>query len=417
MTPEREAALRFLLEKPAEYGNMLGYSLLTDLHNGWIRRFLTARGDMTLQAHRGSYKTTAVGVALTELLILCPTVNIMFIRKTDTDVKPVLKEVRKNLEHPVTRALYRQLTGKRLALPVKTATEITTSAYRGVSGNAQLLGIGTKSSITGKHADIIFTDDIVNLEDRKSRAEREATIAFYHELRNIKNRNRWSRIVNTGTPWHRDDAFTVMPSPLRFDCYTTGLMTRAQVEEIRGEMPPSLFAANYELKHIASEKALFTEAPRYTADATVLRDGVAHIDAAYGGEDGTAFTCARRRGDTIYIYGKLWQRHVDAVLDEAIAEAQRLMCGPIHCESNADKGFLAREITAKGAQAATYFEWENKYIKIAQNLRKWWKKIVFVEGTDAEYIDQIIDYTEDAEHDDAPDSAATVIRYLDGLKG
>ena len=39
--------------------------------------------------------------------------------------------------------------------------------------------------------------------------------------------------------------------------------------------------------------------------------------------------------------------------------------------------------------------------------------IVFVRGTDAEYINQILDYTEQAEHDDAPDSAASVCRRLD----
>jgi hypothetical protein len=52
----------------------------------------------------------------------------------------------------------------------------------------------------------------------------------------------------------------------------------------------------------------------------------------------------------------------------------------------------------------------NKYIKITTFLRKWWPRIVFLEGTDPEYIDQILDYTE---HDDAADSAACVCRILD----
>ena len=42
-----------------------------------------------------------------------------------------------------------------------------------------------------------------------------------------------------------------------------------------------------------------------------------------------------------------------------------------------------------------------------------YKIIVFLrEGTDPEYIRQILDYTEAAEHDDAPDSAACVCRVL-----
>ena len=38
---------------------------------------------------------------------------------------------------------------------------------------------------------------------------------------------------------------------------------------------------------------------------------------------------------------------------------------------------------------------------------------MWLEGTDADYIAQIMDYTEDAGHDDAPDSAACMCRYYD----
>ena len=96
-------------------------------------------------------------------------------------------------------------------------------------------------------------------------------------------------------------------------------------------MAPSLFAANYELRHIASEDALFKSAPRFTDDAGMLRDGIAHIDAAYGGGDSTAFTCGCRIGDTIYLYGRLWHAHVDTVIDAILSDSDRLLCGPIYC--------------------------------------------------------------------------------------
>jgi hypothetical protein len=41
-----------------------------------------------------------------------------------------------------------------------------------------------------------------------------------------------------------------------------------------------------------------------------------------------------------------------------------------------------------------------------------WKDVIFVEGTDEDYIQQIEDYNENAEHDDAPDSLASLIRKL-----
>ena len=164
---------------------------------------------------------------------------------------------------------------------------------------------------------------------------------------------------------------------------------------------------------VASEGALFTTYPEYTDDVTLLRDGIAHIDAAYGGEDYTAFTCAKRQGDKIFVYGRVWRKHVDLVLDTCIREATRLMCAPILTESNADKGYLAKEIIRRNYSSRTYNESMNKYLKISTFLRKWWSNIVFLDGTDKAYISQIMSYNEAAEHDDCPDSLANIARYYD----
>lgn len=163
----------------------------------------------------------------------------------------------------------------------------------------------------------------------------------------------------------------------------------------------------------ASEGALFTTYPQYTSDATLLYNGVAHIDAAYGGSDGSAFTCARRDGDTIYMFGRLRNAHIDTLMGFYSSEARRLRCAPILLERNADKGFVGKEMKRMGDIVRLYDEHENKFMKIATFLRKWWKNIVWLEGTDKAYIEQIMAYTEQAEHDDAPDSASCLCRYFD----
>ena len=206
-----------------------------------------------------------------------------------------------------------------------------------------------------------------------------------------------------------------MPNIERYDCYQTGLISKEQLEQLRQSMAPSLFAANYELKHIASSEVIFETSPRFTNDPMCLRDGVAHVDAAYGGSDYTAFTCGKLDWDTgtMYLYGKIWHKAVDKVMDHIIQEAKRLMCEPIKCEKNGDKGFLIKQFLEREVYASGYTESMNKFVKICTYLKKWWPKIVFLEGTDPEYIDQILDYTENAEHDDAPDSAACVCRLLE----
>ena len=297
-----------------------------------------------------------------------------------------------------------------LKLNVDNATEIMTNLTTDIKGTSQLVGIGTGSSLTGQHYDYIFTDDIVNVKDRMSRAERERTRTVYQELINIKNKG--GKIFNTGTPWHKNDAFELMPEPERWDWKATGIFDEAEIEEIRASMSPSLFAANYELKHIASEDVIFDTANTGGELAKIMNAPIVHVDTAYGGEDYTALSICKKTENKYYIYGRLWHKAVDECMDEIIKERKRLLAGKIYCETNADKGYLAKAFRDRGERVSTYAETMNKYIKIVTHLKGDWKDVVFVEGTDNDYIEQILDYNEFAEHDDAPDSAASAIRIL-----
>ena len=403
--------LQELLDHPDEIGRQVGFADLTPLHGEWIWEMVFGEEDYTLQAHRGSYKSSCLAVAIALILIIYPDRNIIFIRKADNDVSEMLSMVSKILRTDLFMALVMNIHRKVLAIGPEGAEHLSTNLWTSPMGAYQLLGIGLRASITGKHAYYVITDDICNLNDRISRAERERTKLQYDEYQNIRNRG--GRIINLGTPWHKDDVFSKMPNIHRYDCYHTGLLSPEKIEGLRASMAPSLFAANYELKHIAAEDAFFETPPKFTEDESLLYDGISHIDASYGGRDYTAFTCSRRRGDTIYVYGRLWHGHVEKVLDEIILEADRLRCWPMYCEDNGDKGFLAREIFMREKWSNSYTEHQNKVIKITSYLRKWWPNIVFLRGTDPDYINQIMDYTEQAEHDDAPDSAAVSCRYWD----
>ena len=425
----RAEAVRFLTRHPEKFGQMVGFTKLKALHGKWMRRMLDITApDMTLQGHRGAYKTTCLSIVLALILVLLPNKRTLFARKTDDDVKEIINQVRKILTSPQVAYFVQVIYGVALKLTADNAMEISTNLTTDARGTSQLVGMGIGGSITGKHFDFIFTDDIVNMKDRKSKAERERTKLIYQELLNIRNPG--GRIINTGTPWHKEDAFMLMPEAEKWDCYSTGLLSKEEIEALRQSMAPSLFAANYELVHIAAEDALFKDAPVFITKARaeeilgkdsdpedLFRDGIAHIDAAYDGEDYTAFTCGKRIGGKIYMYGRMWRKHVDTVLDYCIAETRRLMCGSVWCEKNADKGYLAKEISGRGQPAAPYTEKENKYVKISTFLRKWWRDIEWLEGTDTAFLNQILSYTEDAEHDDAPDSAACVCRILDRQSG
>jgi predicted phage terminase large subunit-like protein len=205
-----------------------------------------------------------------------------------------------------------------------------------------------------------------------------------------------------------------MPAPERFSCYheeIAKIISEEELAKIRESMLPSLFSANYELRFVASEDVIFTN-PQTGADPAKVEQGTAHIDAAYGGEDYTAFSIVRKDGDTYYVYGRLWRKHVDDCEDKIIELRERFNAGKILCEDNGDKGYLAKSLRRRGERVSLYHENMNKHLKITSYLKGVWKNVVFVAGTDEEYINQICDYTEDAEHDDAPDSLASLVRVL-----
>lgn len=406
----RSEAIEFLILHPYKLGHLLGFTKLTPLHNKWIRDMIVKdKPDGTLQAHRGSFKTTCVSIALAIICVLFPNDRCLFLRKTDADVKEVITQIKKILLSPYMQEFVKAIYGTEVVLVVDNASEVMTNLSVDIKGSSQIVGIGSGASITGKHFDRIFTDDIVNLQDRISKAERDRTKIIYQELQNLKNRD--GRIYNTGTPWHKEDAFSIMPEAKRYDCYATGLIDNETLEEIRHKMTGSLFAANYELRHIASEEVLFTN-PQTGADSSKVEQGDIHVDAAYGGEDYTAMTLIRKEGRTYYVLGRLWHKHVDDVEDEIIAIRKAYNAGRIFCEDNGDKGYLAKQLRMKGERVSTYHEGMNKFLKISSYLKAEWENIVFVNGTDQAYIDQVCDYYEEAEHDDAPDSLASMVRKL-----
>lgn len=410
MREEKRRYLDLLYYEPYKIGHWVGFKDLTALHNEWLRSFLYSENDQTLLAHRGSYKTTDLSLFLAIHMVLKPNENVMFFRKTDTDVIEVITQAQKILTSPIMQKIVSSLYETDLIFIKSNNSEIHTNLCTSAKGVSQIVGLGIGTSITGKHADIVVTDDIVNLKDRISRAERERTKTQYMELQNIKNRT--GRFINTGTPWHKEDAISIMPNVRKFDCYSTNLISKDKLKTIRESMTDSLFAANYELKHIADKDTMFKN-PQFTDDESLIYNGICHIDASYGGADGTAFTIAKRTPAGFILLGKRWNKHIDDCLNEIAQLRSKYKAGTVFCEDNADKGYLRKELNKQGINASGYHESMNKFVKISTYLKASWSKIKFLEDTDSEYINEILDYTEFAEHDDSPDSAASIIRKFE----
>ena len=52
MTNEAKRYLDLIIDEPVKMGHWLGFTDLTDLHNGWLKLMMFSKQDETLLAHR-----------------------------------------------------------------------------------------------------------------------------------------------------------------------------------------------------------------------------------------------------------------------------------------------------------------------------------------------------------------------------
>ena len=80
MNKEAKQCLDLIIDEPIKIGHWLGFKDLTKLHNDWIKMIMFSKEDETLLAHRGSYKTTCISLAISILIgiIIC---YMLYIKK------------------------------------------------------------------------------------------------------------------------------------------------------------------------------------------------------------------------------------------------------------------------------------------------------------------------------------------------
>lgn len=402
-----------LIKHPHLLGHYLGYARLTELHSTWIKLCWMSKKDFSLQAHRGSYKTTAVMViGCIWWMLFHFNDRILIIRKDFTAASDILKVVSRLMASPKMHTLFIEIYGFDYNTTVDRSDKWSWSLKETETREGNINAFGMSPNITGSHGDKVLCDDIITLKDRLSQAEREKTIEYIRELRsNIVDPGQ--PVIFTGTPWHKMDGWSVLPEPVKYTIDDTNLeaFTPEHIQHVRETTTPSLFAINYKLLHIASENQMFVN-PRF-GEWDYSYSCVGHIDAKYEGTDTGALTFFSEIDDPEFKYqaiGFKFDCHVDDYMQTIEMLYYKFHCSAIYKEKNDDKGYVSKRLNEKNIQSIAYHELENKHIKISNYIYPIWKKIRWANETDLEYLNQIVDYEEGAEPDDAPDSLASLIK-------
>lgn len=410
-----DSEIKKLIKWPHTLGHLMGYDLLDDIHTEWIKYCWLGKGDRSLQAHRNSYKTTAILIVGTIWwLTFCnPEERILFLRKSWDQAAAVVKSVKMQFESDPIRYLYKScfdidnLRGKDWR---DSGFNLVTK--ENITPETNLTPMGVGGNITGGHYTKIFTDDIITIKDRVSRAERENTKTYIKELTNIVTVD--GETCNSGTPWHNDDAWKLLPKPKRYPVGSIDIkgFTPEKVLNYRRMLGTSLYAANYELKHIADEDQLFLE-PAYGKWPEKFKRVNAWCDPSYQGKATTALSMIGiDKDDKAYVRGWIWYKHIIDCYKIMVQYLNFYKCGSFFVETNADKGYSKRDLSEMFTGTLGRNEPANKHIKIISFAKQNWDNLIFADDCQPEYVNQIMDYSEDAELKDAADSLASLIREM-----
>ena len=418
---------KLLFDRPIAFGEGAGYYDLREFHNDWIRNWIRElqkpNNEITHQAHRNSYKSTCEEILAAILLVVRPDLTIGLFRKTQDSVVKTTRGILKILQTPLFATCAMQYwNGIPQKIRVKSQTEIDTNYNSVGGGQSQFTAQGIHGTLTSQHFDIIITDDIITKEDRGSRAERDFTRGAYLELQRLLNDG--GAMLNTGTPWHKQDAFELMPMPETWDYHRTGLLSQEKIAHLQEITPASEFSANYELKHIADEDAMFSLVERGDISQFPMDGCVMYIDPAFTptGHDYTAICCMsydNNKANALgFAYRTPWNRLANPMGDVQ-ADIEGSEIAKIIAMCNVKR--IAVEVNSLGElPMAILSQFGLPIIEVNHNIIGKHQRImttatiindlrlIEIPGNRAnyEFVSQVYDYNMDAEFRDAPDALA-----------
>jgi len=404
-------------EHPHILGLLGGKTLLTEMHSDWIRYIWDTNQDRALKAHRGSYKSTSIiECGVPWHLMWNPNDRIAIVRKTYTAAAEVVRSISNLMENPLVRPVFEKAWGSKWKFTTKREGKLNLSVKETSTPQLSIEALGLDSNITGKHYDRVICDDFIDLNDRISEAEREKTKLLIQEIRaNIIDRDKPTSFI--GTPWHKHDAWTILPPALEYPIDKAHLVTQEQIARIKSTTTPILYACNYELRFEAEDDLIFKNPHKGTWHYDEVKDVKAHVDAAFKGDHWNALTImGRMPNGRLNAVGFAFHGNIKEWLPFICQKLIQYGAKSLYVEDNADRGYSADIISQNpnvkrdGIWVESYFEKMHKEVKIQTYGYEVWPIIEWANDTDPEYMEQVCDWRVKQEPDDAPDSMASLIR-------
>jgi hypothetical protein len=156
------------------------------------------------------------------------------------------------------------------------------------------------------------------------------------------------------------------------------------------------------------------------------------IDPAYGGKNNTALTIGRKEDGLYFCIGYTWNKSIEALYRDILIKCAGNNVLQLFIENNKDEGISRNQMDAErkkligengipqeikiclsALKIIPKRTTLNKHIKIVTYGAKFWENTIWGSNTQAEYIENLLNYVEGQEPDDEADSFASLVKELE----
>lgn len=295
-----------------------------------------------------------------------------------------------------------------------TSSSVRVEGCLGKDHTLSAVTIGT-SSLRGRHPFQIIMEDVVTPED-ESEATRKKTERVYSEASKLTK-----NILVIGQPVHKQDLYGKLRPLLRKMEVPYGSIPELdhdlEAQRLAGVSTESIQASYY--LTVVSDASAPLENVKFIDSFPDEGTAIAFIDPSFEGGDFTALSIAKRYFDGIAVQGYVYKKAWNHCFDEMCARMVECNVRRVAFETNSlgdQPIIMLREALPQGIGAVGIKSNGFKHSRIV-NAGNYAPLIHISKTSDRAYIEQIIYYEYGAKHDDAPDSLASLMKWLGMITG
>jgi len=249
-------------------------ALLDPVFHGWLARVLSLDEDKMILVARGHLKSRWVKCRIIQDILKNPNIRIGLYSITNEKAQSMLDDIKRGFSTPLLMRLFPETIpspGKRYVRWTKcNASELTIKRDLEM-GNPpeenQIEAYGVGSSITGKHFDMHYYDDIIDKDTVRTTALIEKTREWFSYSQAILEPGGTETI--TGTFYHYADIYNtaikegwykghVYVKPCRENGKPVySWFTNAALDKIKRKSTPYIWSCQYQLNPIPTEDLIF----------------------------------------------------------------------------------------------------------------------------------------------------------------